>query len=106
MNRGQSMNAIAQIAHLLGGTTPRMYLCRVREDTGQCSVCRHVPRVVCYIHKYVANYLVCGILFNLKHVLGSVRSFFMLLFLLFFVVSLATAPGYDHQTASQVKVSV
>lgn len=23
-----------------------------------------------------------------------------------FVVSLATAPGYDHQTAAQVKVSV
>lgn len=43
MNRGQSMNAIAQIAHLLGETTPRMYQCQVREDTGQCSVCRHIP---------------------------------------------------------------
>ena len=43
MNRGQSMNAIAQIAHLLGGTTPRMYLCQVREDTGQCSVCSCIP---------------------------------------------------------------
>ena len=30
----------------------------------------------------------------------------MILLLLFFVVSLATAPGYDHQTAAQVKVSV
>ena len=32
--------------------------------------------------------------------------FWMFLLLLFFVVSLATAPGYDHQTAAQVKVSV
>jgi len=74
MNRGQSMNAIAQIAHLLGETTPRMYQCQVREDTGQCSVCRHIPSS-CYVLKYVANYWVCGILFSLTHVLGSVRSF-------------------------------
>ena len=43
MNRGQSMNAIAQIAHLLGETTPRMYLCQVRGDSGQCPGCRHIP---------------------------------------------------------------
>ena len=43
MNRGQSMNAIAQIAHLLGETTPRMYLCQVRGDTGQCPGCSCIP---------------------------------------------------------------
>lgn len=74
MNRGQSMNAIAQIAHLLGETTPRMYLCQVRKDTGQCQSVGVYP-VVCYVLKYIANYWVCGILFNLTHVLGSVRRF-------------------------------
>ena len=76
MNHGQSMNVIAQIAHLLGETTPRMYQCQVRDNTGQCSVCRHIPSSLLSQKNDVANYWVCGILFKLTHVLGSVRGFF------------------------------
>ena len=76
MNHGQSMNVTAQIAHLFGETTPRMYLCQVRDDTGQCSVCRHIPSSLLSQKNDVANYWVCGILFKLTHVLGSVRGFF------------------------------
>lgn len=76
MNHGQSMNVIAQIAHLLGETTPRMYLCQVRDDTGQCSVCWHIPSSLLSQKNDVAKYWVCGILFKRTHVLGSVRGFF------------------------------
>ena len=71
MNHGQSMNVIAQIAHLLGETTPRMYLCQVRDDTGQCSVCRHIPSSLLSQKNDVANYWVCGILSKLTHVFGE-----------------------------------
>ena len=80
MNHGQSMNAIAQIAHLLGETTPRMYLCQVRDDTGQCSVCRHIPSSLLSQKNDVANYWVCGILSKLTHVFGQCERFFEVVF--------------------------